>query len=95
MGFEDEVEQSFSRPCRQTSDRSKRTYDLTSSIVPRGTSFHRSVEIEFPSIEFDPGVQRNSVPSIQMPNLERRAYGECRPDPDPAAQIPILPSGPE
>jgi hypothetical protein len=54
MGFEDEVEQSFRRPCRQTDDRSKRTYDLTSSIVPRGTSFHRSVEIEFPSIEFDP-----------------------------------------
>src|SRR4029077_16720835 len=58
-------------------DRSKRTYDLTSSIVPRGTSFHRSVEIEFPSIEFDlrvvhaaaatcSRVQRNSVPSIQM-----------------------------
>ena len=53
-GFEDEVEQSFRRPCRQTGDRSKRTYDLTSSIVPRGTSFHSSVEIEFPSIEFDP-----------------------------------------
>jgi len=35
MGFEDEVEQSFERPCRQTgTGRSKRTYDLTSSIVP-------------------------------------------------------------
>ena len=49
MGSEDEVEQSFTRPCRQTSGRSKRTYELTSSIVPRGTSFHRSVELEFSS----------------------------------------------
>ena len=47
MGFEDEVEQSFGRPCRQANGRSKRTCDLTSSIVPRGTSFHRSVELEF------------------------------------------------
>ena len=54
---------------------SKRTCDLTSSIVPRGTSFHRSVELEFPPIAFDPArlqavatsrVQRNSVPSTQM-----------------------------
>src|SRR5262245_54885076 len=52
--FEDEVEQSIGRPCRQTNGRSKRTYDLTSSIVPRGTSFHRSVEFEFPPIAFDP-----------------------------------------
>src|SRR5215475_13403025 len=44
MGFEDEAEQSFARPCRQTNGRSKRTCELTSSIVPRGTSFHRSVE---------------------------------------------------
>src|SRR5712671_1715679 len=34
MGFEDEVEQSFGRPCRQTNGRSKRTCELTSSIVP-------------------------------------------------------------
>ena len=47
MGFEDEVEQSLRRPCRQTDGRSKQTYDLTSSIVPRGTSFHRSVELEY------------------------------------------------
>src|SRR5262245_42516127 len=46
MGFGDEVEQSFGRPCRQTNGRSKRTCELTSSIVPRGTSFHRSVELE-------------------------------------------------
>src|SRR5262249_851224 len=50
MGFEDEVEQSFGRPCRQTNGRSKRTCELTSSIVPRGTSFHRSVELECASI---------------------------------------------
>jgi hypothetical protein len=54
MGFEDEVEQSVERPCRQINGRSKQTYDLTSSIVPRGTSFHRSVELEFPPIAFDP-----------------------------------------
>ena len=29
-------------------------YELTSSIVPRGTSFHRLVELAFPSIGFDP-----------------------------------------
>src|SRR6266436_5428285 len=40
------------RPCHQTSDRSKRTYELTSSIVPRGTSFHGLVEFEFSPIAF-------------------------------------------
>src|SRR5690349_18197549 len=45
MGFEDEVKQSIGRPCRQTNGRSKRTCELTSSIVPRGTSFHRSVRL--------------------------------------------------
>src|ERR1039457_2945767 len=45
MGFEDEVEQSLARPYRQIDDRSKRTCELTSSIVPRGTSFHRWVEL--------------------------------------------------
>src|SRR6478672_392959 len=34
--------------------RTKRTYELTSSIVPRGTSSHRSVELEFSPIGFDP-----------------------------------------
>ena len=39
MGFEDEAEQSYRRPCRQTDGRSKRhLHDLTSSVVPRGTS---------------------------------------------------------
>jgi hypothetical protein len=37
-----------------TVGRSKRTCELTSSIVPRGTSFHRLVELEFPPIAFDP-----------------------------------------
>jgi hypothetical protein len=45
MGFEDEAEQSVERPCRQTNGRSKRPNELTSSIVPRGTPFHRSVEL--------------------------------------------------
>ena len=35
-------------------DRSKQTYELTSSIVPRGTLFHRLVELKFPPIAFDP-----------------------------------------
>ena len=42
------------RPCRLTNGRSKRTCELTSSIVPRGTLFHRSVELEFSPIGFDP-----------------------------------------
>ena len=46
MGFEDEAEQSIGRPCQQTNGRSKRPNELTSSIVPRGTSFHRLVELE-------------------------------------------------
>ena len=54
MGSEDEAEQSFGRPCRQCDGRSKQTYELTSSIVPRGTSFHRSVELWFSPIGFDP-----------------------------------------
>src|SRR4029453_10634472 len=41
MGFEDQVAQSLPRPCRKINGRPKRTYELTSSIVPRGTSFHR------------------------------------------------------
>ena len=53
MGFEDEAEQSLPRPCGQTNSRSKRTYELTSSIVPRGTSFHRSVDLDFSPIAFD------------------------------------------
>ena len=54
-GFEDEAEQSLPRPYRQTNDRSKRnSSQLTSSIVPRGTSFHRSVEPKFPPIASDP-----------------------------------------
>src|SRR5262249_7138354 len=50
MGFEDEVEQSFGRPCRQCNGRLKRTCELTSSIVPRGTSFHRWVDLRFSPI---------------------------------------------
>jgi hypothetical protein len=54
MGFEDEAERSLGRPYHQSEGRSKRTYDLTSSIVRRGTSFHHSVELEFSPIGFDP-----------------------------------------
>jgi hypothetical protein len=77
MGSEDEAEQSFGRPCCQCNGRFKQTYELTSSIVPRGTSFHRSVELEFSPIGFDPEwfhaavaacsrLHRNSVLSTQM-----------------------------
>src|SRR5664280_2389403 len=54
MGFEDEAEQSLGRPCRYTNGRSKRTYELTSSIVPRRTSFHGLVELEYSPIVIDP-----------------------------------------
>src|SRR5256885_5820829 len=54
MESEEEVEQSIARPCHQSEGWSKRTCELNSSIVPRGTSFHRSVELEFPPIAFDP-----------------------------------------
>jgi len=47
MGVENEAEQSFGRPCCQTNGRSKRPSELTSSIVPRGTSFHRRVELKY------------------------------------------------
>src|SRR5262249_45878077 len=53
MGFEDEVEQSYGRPCRHCNGRFKPTYELTSSIVPRGTSFHRWVDLRSSPILFD------------------------------------------
>jgi hypothetical protein len=74
-GFEDEVEQSFGRPRRQYDGRSKRTNDLTSSIVPRGTSFHRWVELDLllshlilysSQAAATSLVHRNSVPSTHM-----------------------------
>src|SRR5215467_552846 len=85
MGFEDEVEQSFGRPCRQCDGRFKRTYELTSSIVPRGTSFHRGVELDFLLLHWILHrsqaaaislVHRNSVPSTHtrcMITANRRA----------------------
>ena len=67
MGFEDEAEHSLGRPCRLADSRSKRTCELISSIVPRGTSFHRLVELECPPILFDPaqfsGCCRGLLPS--------------------------------
>src|SRR5215472_5529917 len=36
VGFEVEVEQSFGRPCHHCDRRFRRTYELTSSIVPVG-----------------------------------------------------------
>src|SRR5665647_3153046 len=77
MGFEDEAEQSLRRPCRLTDSRSKRTYELTSSIVPRGPSCHCWVDLVFLLSGFNLNgfhaadaacslVHRNSVPSIHM-----------------------------
>ena len=81
MGSEDEVEQSFGRPCRQLNGRSKRTCELTSSVVPRGTCFPplggtRVSSCRNLSDMILQGchaaaaacsrVQRNSVPSTQM-----------------------------
>jgi hypothetical protein len=54
MGFEDEAEQSLGRPCRLSNGRSKRTYELTSSIVPQGTSFHHAVDPGYSPIVVDP-----------------------------------------
>ena len=42
--------------------RSKRTCELTSSIVPRGTSFHHAVELEFPPIGLDFGGRLPHLP---------------------------------
>src|ERR1043165_6826982 len=52
-GSEDEAKPSLGRACRQIAGRSERTCDLTSSVVPRGTPFHRAVQLEFPPIGFD------------------------------------------
>ena len=54
MGSEDQAEQSIGPLAVVINGRSKRPSELTSSIVPRGTSFHRGVELEFPPIGFDP-----------------------------------------
>jgi hypothetical protein len=48
IGFGGEAEQSLGRSCRQSTDRSKRTWELTPSIVAQGTSFHCSVELKYP-----------------------------------------------
>src|ERR1700676_915351 len=77
MGFEDEAEQSYGRPCRQSNGRTKQTCELTSSIVPRGTSFHCWVDLVFLLSDFVLNgfhaaaascsrVHLNSVPSTQM-----------------------------
>ena len=85
MGFEDQLEQSLPRPCREMNGRSKRTYELTSSIVPRGTSFHCGVELDFLLLHWilhrsqaaaTSLVHRNSVPSTHsrcMITANRRA----------------------
>ena len=65
----------FGRPCRQCDCRFKRLYELTSSVVPRGTSFHRGVELDFLLLHLilhrsqaaaTSLVHRNSAPSTQM-----------------------------
>ena len=53
MGFEDEVEQSLQRPCRQTKRQVQA--DMRTHLIhrPARDIIHRSVELEFPSIGFD------------------------------------------
>jgi hypothetical protein len=53
MGFENEADQSLGRLRHSMNSGSKRTCDLTSFIVPRGTSCHRAVEFGFSPIGFD------------------------------------------
>src|ERR1700751_837501 len=52
-GIRGEVEQSNGRPCVAVG-RSKRPSGLTSSLVPRGTPFHRCVELETDDFEVRP-----------------------------------------
>src|ERR1700730_12231270 len=75
MGLDDQSEPSLPRGCCQSNGRTKRTCELASSIVPRGTSFHFWVDLGFPPIALilcAPHaaavslVQRNSVPSTHM-----------------------------
>ena len=75
MGFEDEVEQSFGRPCRQCDCRFKLPYELTSSIVPRATSstvgrfsgfLLFDLILSGSHLAATSLVHRNSVPSTQM-----------------------------
>ena len=79
MGFEDGVEQSFGRPYRQSNGRTKQTCELTSSIVPRGTSSHRSVELEFSPIGFDPSlIGRLGSSAFAYPPLQCRCRSRAR-----------------
>src|SRR4029077_6400653 len=54
MGFEDEVEQSLQRPCRQTKRQVQADMRTHPIHRPARDIIHRSVELEFPSIGFDP-----------------------------------------
>src|SRR5207245_11063875 len=74
-GFRAETTQSLGRSCRQCGRSSKRPNELPSSIVPRGTSFHRWVELDFllshlilhsSQATATSLVHRNSVPSTHM-----------------------------
>src|SRR5450830_2022621 len=78
MGFEDEAEQSKWRPYRQCNGRSKRTYELTSSIVPRGTSFHGLVELEIPPIVFV-YLRPHATTARTQPGGARRFSGRRQP----------------
>ena len=66
MGFENEVEQSIGRPCRQTNGRSSGHCELTSSIVPRGTSWPPRGGTRVSPIRFD-YVQLSRCNSVLAP----------------------------
>ncbi len=74
----------------------KRTCELTSSIVPRGTSFHHSVDLEFPPIALrfagsigsrcrqprcGGGSQPTDVPERRSPFSSRGAWRSASPTP--------------
>ena len=80
MGFEDEVEQSLGRPYRRANDRSKRTYELTSSIVPRkrrAFSLHRSGNLPNSDWLADDAVGFEPDSKLKFPN-NREKYRENR-----------------
>src|SRR5262249_16401326 len=58
--------------------RSKQTCDLTSSIVPQGTSFHRAVELAFSPIDCD--LALSCCGSLLPAPAARCPQGAARPD---------------
>src|SRR5262249_24434211 len=60
--------------------RSKQTCDLTSSIVPQGTSFHRAVELAFSPIDCDLALSccGSFLPAPATTSCDRRVLPQAR-----------------